>query len=309
MFLSTTNGAAVIWRLFPFLGVTRRYSPFPRRSFCSGLFTTITPRSRATQSKQRGGGDTVTYPDNTQEPMDLHVLPMPKTAGADALMTQAGVGLCAYKTTAQKAEAAALFTGLMEQVRQSAYSTLYGVTFEMSRLIMRLAEDMGEFFETEWYRMLPAARVGIDHFDSLALLEQTYIRAIDDICAYVCGKRRDHEMAQKHDDLIREVDQIIAQSYEDANLNADVIAERFSMSSAYLRRLYRKETGRSLNDTLMDVRLQKICDLLAGTDRPLNDIAEASGIRNANYLYTVFKKAYGMTPIEYRALNGAKHGD
>ena len=41
--------------------------------------------------------------------MDLHVLPMPKTAGADALMTQAGVGLCAYKTTDQKAEAAALF--------------------------------------------------------------------------------------------------------------------------------------------------------------------------------------------------------
>ena len=207
------------------------------------------------------------------------------------------------------AEATALFTGLMEQVRQSAYSTLYSVTFEMSRLIMRLAEDMGEFFETEWYRMLPAARVGIDHFDSLALLEQTYIRAIDDICAYVCGKRRDHEMAQKHDDLIREVDQIIEQSYEDANLNADVIAERFTMSSAYLRRLYRKETGNSLNDVLMNVRLQKICDLLAGTDRPLSDIAEASGIRNANYLYTVFKKAYGMTPIEYRALHGANRGD
>ena len=53
--------------------------------------------------------DFVTYPDNTQEPMNLHVLPMPKTAGADALMTQAGVGLCAYKTTEQKAEAAALF--------------------------------------------------------------------------------------------------------------------------------------------------------------------------------------------------------
>ena len=53
--------------------------------------------------------DTVTYRDGTREPMDLHVLPMPKTAGAEALMTQAGVGLCAYKTTEQKAEAAALF--------------------------------------------------------------------------------------------------------------------------------------------------------------------------------------------------------
>lgn len=53
--------------------------------------------------------DTVTYRDGTQEPMDLHVLPMPMSAGCDALMTQAGVGLGAYKTTEQKAEAAALF--------------------------------------------------------------------------------------------------------------------------------------------------------------------------------------------------------
>lgn len=53
--------------------------------------------------------DTVTYPDNTSEPMDLTVLPMPKAAGSDMLVTQAGVGLCAYKTTDQKAEAAAVF--------------------------------------------------------------------------------------------------------------------------------------------------------------------------------------------------------
>ena len=53
--------------------------------------------------------DTVTYRDGTQEPMDLHVRPMPRTAGRDALMTQAGVGLGACRTTDQKAEAAALF--------------------------------------------------------------------------------------------------------------------------------------------------------------------------------------------------------
>lgn len=53
--------------------------------------------------------DTVTYPDNTSEPMDLRVLPMPKATGSDLLVTQAGVGLCATKSTEQKAEAAALF--------------------------------------------------------------------------------------------------------------------------------------------------------------------------------------------------------
>lgn len=63
--------------------------------------------------------DTVTYRDGTQEPMDLHVLPMPMTAGRDALMTQAGVGLCAYRTTEQKAEAAALFVRWLTEAERN----------------------------------------------------------------------------------------------------------------------------------------------------------------------------------------------
>lgn len=53
--------------------------------------------------------DTVTYPDNTSEPMGLQILPPPTAKGKDLLVTQAGVGLCAYKTTEQKAEAATVF--------------------------------------------------------------------------------------------------------------------------------------------------------------------------------------------------------
>ena len=53
--------------------------------------------------------DMVTYPDNTTEPMNLHILPMPKAGGGQALASQAGVGLCAWKTTSQKEEAASVF--------------------------------------------------------------------------------------------------------------------------------------------------------------------------------------------------------
>ena len=52
--------------------------------------------------------DTITYPDNTQEPTNLKVLPVPTSSGKK-YATQAGVGLCAYKTTPQKAEAATAF--------------------------------------------------------------------------------------------------------------------------------------------------------------------------------------------------------
>lgn len=53
--------------------------------------------------------DEITYPDNTSEPMNLKVLPMPQQTGKQKVATQSGVGLGAYKTTAVKAEAATVF--------------------------------------------------------------------------------------------------------------------------------------------------------------------------------------------------------
>lgn len=53
--------------------------------------------------------DEITYPDNTSEAVNLKVLPLPQQAGKQKVATQSGVGLCAYKTTARKAEAATVF--------------------------------------------------------------------------------------------------------------------------------------------------------------------------------------------------------
>lgn len=53
--------------------------------------------------------DTVTYPDNTSEPMNLKVLPLPKSGDGQQYMPQTGVGLAVFKTDDKKAEAAAEF--------------------------------------------------------------------------------------------------------------------------------------------------------------------------------------------------------
>lgn len=68
--------------------------------------------------------DFVTYPDNTTEPTDLLLAPLPHAAGTTTpLMPQAGVGLCAFKATDQKAEAAAVFLRwLTEQQRNLEFA-------------------------------------------------------------------------------------------------------------------------------------------------------------------------------------------
>lgn len=89
--------------------------------------------------------DIVTYPDNTSEPMSVHVLPLPKTGIGQEYMPQTGVGMCAYKSTEQKAEAASVFlhwftegkrnlefvsrTGYMP-VNNEAFDAIEAYTFE-----------------------------------------------------------------------------------------------------------------------------------------------------------------------------------
>ena len=51
----------------------------------------------------------ITYPDNHWEHTNLKILPVPQAGVGEKYATQAGVGLCAYKTTDQKTEAEKVF--------------------------------------------------------------------------------------------------------------------------------------------------------------------------------------------------------
>lgn len=63
--------------------------------------------------------DEITYPDNTSEAMNLKVLPMPQQTGKQKVATQSGVGLCAYKTTDIKTEAATVFAKWFTEERRN----------------------------------------------------------------------------------------------------------------------------------------------------------------------------------------------
>ena len=71
--------------------------------------------------------DIVTYPDNTSEDMDLKVLPLPVNKNENKFDTLAGTGLCAYKTSEDKAKACAIFAKwLTESERNLDFATQTG---------------------------------------------------------------------------------------------------------------------------------------------------------------------------------------
>ena len=64
--------------------------------------------------------------------------------------------------------------------------------------------------------------------------------------------------------------------------------------------------GKSVSEYIMSVRLEKAEELLKNSQISINTIATQVGFVNNSYFYSVFKKAHGVTPNQWRAADETK---
>lgn len=83
----------------------------------------------------------------------------------------------------------------------------------------------------------------------------------------------------------------------------DDIADKLGISSSYLSRLFKKETGVSLQDFINDVRVEKAVNLLVYSEESLAKIAEYVNFPTQSYFGKIFKQKLQMTPKQYRELH------
>ncbi len=81
----------------------------------------------------------------------------------------------------------------------------------------------------------------------------------------------------------------------------DLLARRCHLSTEHLRRLCRRELGRSPMHHVIFLRMQLAAKLLSTTDDKVETIASAVGYANPFVFSTTFKKWVGWRPSEYRA--------
>jgi len=85
-----------------------------------------------------------------------------------------------------------------------------------------------------------------------------------------------------------------------SGLTAASVIAQIPVSRSVLQRRFRKETGRSIQEEIINTRLKRALDLLANTDLPLIEVAERCGFNHQEYLGVVLKSHFGKTPAEYR---------
>ena len=82
--------------------------------------------------------------------------------------------------------------------------------------------------------------------------------------------------------------------------NIDAILAPLNLSRSTLDRWFRKWLGRPPGEEIMRVRLNRVKELLATTQLPLDEIAVRAGFRHVESLHRVVKRATGQTPGQYR---------
>lgn len=84
------------------------------------------------------------------------------------------------------------------------------------------------------------------------------------------------------------------------DLSLSFFAEMFNLTKTYLSSLFKKETGISLTDFIHQVRMRKAIILINSSALPVTSIATACGYNDINYFIRIFKRTYGLSPVQYR---------
>jgi DNA-binding response OmpR family regulator len=82
------------------------------------------------------------------------------------------------------------------------------------------------------------------------------------------------------------------------------LAHRVGTNQARLGREFQTHLGMSTFEYLREQRLVRAQELLATTDRPIQQIADAIGFKRPGDFATAFRQRFGMTPREYRKGHG-----
>ena len=106
------------------------------------------------------------------------------------------------------------------------------------------------------------------------------------------------------DERIERIHRVTAYLYEhlDEDLTLPQLAAVFAVSPSHLSRTFKQTTGFGVREYLVNLRIQRACELLLSTDLSVTEIAGRCGFGDSNYFGDAFHKAIGVSPRDYRKL-------
>ncbi|OPH50116.1 hypothetical protein BC351_36360 [Paenibacillus ferrarius] len=158
----------------------------------------------------------------------------------------------------------------------------------------------------------------LDYFTKLSFDEGDMKTAIEKARAAIRRETdlRDYEQERTHRELsnsqqtgtsddrkirkeVKLAQQIIVNKLGDP-ITLTSVADEVGLSSYYLSRLFREESGESFNDYITRLRMEKAVSLLQNTQLKVYEVAEQVGIPSYRYFSQLFRNWTGVAPTDYK---------
>ncbi|HJA93992.1 MAG TPA: response regulator [Candidatus Eisenbergiella merdipullorum] len=109
-----------------------------------------------------------------------------------------------------------------------------------------------------------------------------------------------HHLPEQLSRPVRDVQTYIFLNYP-LHISVDTIADELHMNKFYLMRLFKQETGDTINEFLTRYRIDMACEFLKCRECSISEAGANVGYPDSNYFCKVFKKQTGFLPSEYRS--------
>ncbi|OBR67921.1 hypothetical protein A7K91_18455 [Paenibacillus oryzae] len=187
---------------------------------------------------------------------------------------------------------------LFELLRQHSGADKAYITMVFNSLFNELASlENGQLHEEGMAatgRMDGKSLYEIQRLDELNRLLHKYISELI--------QRLDRKKNRKDDYIVEKAVKLIEETYGSAKLSLTMLSSELFLSSNHLGVVFKKATGITVHQYIMDVRMRKAEELLRQTKRKVSEIAGHIGMSNQSYFCALFKQKHGMTPGEYQEL-------
>lgn len=173
---------------------------------------------------------------------------------------------------------------------------------------LRVAQESGCLIPEDHAREVAAVWQRFDEAETLDQIEQITERVITQLTNDV-GKQRQEN--HRHE-LVESIMEYLEEQYGNPELSLAFVAERFSISPAYLSKVFKEHAGVKYVDFLSKLRVTVAKSLLERGLQNVNEVAQKVGYVNARSFIRMFRIETGYTPGEYRRLyiiknSGANH--
>jgi len=174
---------------------------------------------------------------------------------------------------------------------ETAECVCFDIVNTMLKTLMELEIGMDEELEGI------VAGLFVPRFETIGDLERFVIGFCGKVCRHIEGRKESRNTA-----LLQRMLKYLEEHYPDHSINLESIAGQFGLSPSYATRFFNDQTGYPLMRYLDSIRMDRAKELLRNTDLQLGDILARVGYVDCTNFIRKFKKAEGITPIQYRTL-------